>query len=1082
MANIRKSFNFRNGVQVDDDNFIVNPNGLVGIGTSIPTEFLDVHGTAKITGLVTATNLAVTGVSTFYDDVKISGDVTATTFFGSAAGLTGIFAISTSGWNVNAESLSTTSKVGIGTEFPLSQLDVVGDVKVSGIITASSFSGYQVLVGTESSEIKTFSVRVAPKTSNHRYPVTGSSDAYFIDGIESPFLTLLPGKTYIFDQSDSSNIGNRLGFYLEADGTTPYNDTNVTTSAEDPGSPGSYTQIIVTDTTPVILHYQSSSSAYMGNAAQFNSNIVNTPYQITTLAGISATTGVVAAYSFSGFGTNIQGINATNITNGTLSNSRLAQNVSISGIISAPSGIITSLTNTNLNSTGIATLGNVIASQLYVSGVTTSLQGFVGNLTGTASTALSLSGTPDITVGNINNTGIATLGNIISSNINNTGIATLGNVIASRLYVSGVTTSLQGFVGDVTGTASTALSLSGTPNISVGNIDSVGIITSSQLYVSGVTTSLQGFVGDVTGTASTALSLSGTPDITVGIITSSQLYVSGVTTSLQGFVGDVTGTASTALSLSGTPDITVGNINVSEINSSNINASGIVISTEFIGNLTGTATTASSITGIPNINVSEINSSSINASGIVTITNTLYVIGSSAKIGVGTDTEPVADIEINKPGNTSISIISSDDNIASIGIGRSAEIKTGNTSILYPYSTPKSLDIINSSPENINYYLDYVYGSAGVGTGNFNWIYGQNPYDPLMSLSYTGNLGLGITDSSSKLYVVGTSYITGITTIDSDLNVTGNLGLGITDSSSKLYVVGTSYITGITTIDSDLNVTGDVIFSGSLNGDIGITTLSRLGISTDNISDNSYEFFVGGDPEIGEGVAITKTNIRASGDIQSTNIISTNIISTNINNSGIITSPSFVGDLTGNVIGENIIGDVIGIQTSEPIGVFQVGSESVYGIVVVATASTIGISTTIIVGIDTSGISLGLQILEIESIIASGTTVISIGTSQVGIGTTTLNVVEENDMELEFGNIINDQIFTIDNNKSVGIGTINPTSKLHVVGDVLITGATTSQNGFTSGIGVTDPVQITVSGNTLTFNVVGVGSTSLTLF
>ena len=45
MANYRKSFNFRNGVQVDNDNFIVNPNGLVGIGTSVPTELLDVRGT-----------------------------------------------------------------------------------------------------------------------------------------------------------------------------------------------------------------------------------------------------------------------------------------------------------------------------------------------------------------------------------------------------------------------------------------------------------------------------------------------------------------------------------------------------------------------------------------------------------------------------------------------------------------------------------------------------------------------------------------------------------------------------------------------------------------------------------------------------------------------------------------------------------------------------------------------------------------------------------------------------------------------------------------------------------------------------
>ena len=31
MANYNKSFNFRNGVQVDDDNFIVNANGLVGL-------------------------------------------------------------------------------------------------------------------------------------------------------------------------------------------------------------------------------------------------------------------------------------------------------------------------------------------------------------------------------------------------------------------------------------------------------------------------------------------------------------------------------------------------------------------------------------------------------------------------------------------------------------------------------------------------------------------------------------------------------------------------------------------------------------------------------------------------------------------------------------------------------------------------------------------------------------------------------------------------------------------------------------------------------------------------------------------
>ena len=71
MANIRKSFNFRNGVQVDNDNFVVNPNGLVGIGTSTPTEAIDALGNAKISGLTTTTNLGVAQTATFYNDVSL---------------------------------------------------------------------------------------------------------------------------------------------------------------------------------------------------------------------------------------------------------------------------------------------------------------------------------------------------------------------------------------------------------------------------------------------------------------------------------------------------------------------------------------------------------------------------------------------------------------------------------------------------------------------------------------------------------------------------------------------------------------------------------------------------------------------------------------------------------------------------------------------------------------------------------------------------------------------------------------------------------------------------------------------------
>ena len=105
MANYRKSFNFRNGVQVDDDNLVVNANGLVGIGTTVPTESLDVRGTARVVGLVTASsgiikNLEVTGVTTITSgsvgnlNVNAAGIATAVsgvvTYYGDGSNLVNI--------------------------------------------------------------------------------------------------------------------------------------------------------------------------------------------------------------------------------------------------------------------------------------------------------------------------------------------------------------------------------------------------------------------------------------------------------------------------------------------------------------------------------------------------------------------------------------------------------------------------------------------------------------------------------------------------------------------------------------------------------------------------------------------------------------------------------------------------------------------------------------------------------------------------------------------------------------------------------------------------------------------------------
>jgi hypothetical protein len=77
----------------------------------------------------------------------------------------------------------------------------------------------------------------------------------------------------------------------------------------------------------------------------------------------------------------------------------------------------------------------------------------------------------------------------------------------------------------------------------------------------------------------------------------------------------------------------------------------------------------------------------------------------------------------------------------------------------------------------------------------------------------------------------------------------------------------------------------------------------------------------------------------------------------------------------------------------------------------------------------------------------------------------------------DYWNSTNAGIHTLSN---VGIGTTNPTSKLTVSGNALVSGIVTATQGFIS-VGNTTPIQISLIGNELTFTAVGIGSTTLTL-
>ena len=151
MANIRKSFNFRTGLQVDNDNFVVNSNGLVGIGTSIPQGYLlNVYGDSRVTGLVTTASLqaGVGTVTTLTSSTSTLGVASVTSLqVGSSPVVTNLIGYAYTAFETDngGVGLHTVSHIGINTTASPNasdaELNVYGNANVTGVVTASSFSG-----------------------------------------------------------------------------------------------------------------------------------------------------------------------------------------------------------------------------------------------------------------------------------------------------------------------------------------------------------------------------------------------------------------------------------------------------------------------------------------------------------------------------------------------------------------------------------------------------------------------------------------------------------------------------------------------------------------------------------------------------------------------------------------------------------------------------------------------------------------------------------------------------------------------------------------------------------------------------
>ena len=129
---------------------------------------------------------------------------------------------------------------------------------------------YNIAVGTSSLNSLNTGAITGTETIPVKVVAYSAGNKYTLDGIRQDNIALTIGKTYIFDQSDSSNSGHPLRFSTTPNGThgggTEYT-TGVTTTSNQ-------TQIVVSGTTPSPLYYYCSSHSGMGG------NIITTslPY------------------------------------------------------------------------------------------------------------------------------------------------------------------------------------------------------------------------------------------------------------------------------------------------------------------------------------------------------------------------------------------------------------------------------------------------------------------------------------------------------------------------------------------------------------------------------------------------------------------------------------------------------------------------------------------------------------------------------------------------------------------------------------------------------------------------------------
>ena len=418
---------------------------------------------------------------------------------------------------------------------------------------------------------------------------------------------------------------------------------------------------------------------------------------------------------------------------------------------------------------------------------------------------------------------------------NGVGIdSTTGNIKSS-----GIITATK-FVGDG----------SGLTDLPIAGINTSGNSELTNLEVAGVST----FTGNID--ANGGVDIDGHTELDDVNVSGASTFVGVGTFNNNLFVGD---------------NLTVADdISADYINGIGATYTGVCTATGgFVGNLTGTADVATVALGLQ-------------AGATYVTENVTAGVGSFGKIGIGT-TNPLSDIQIVNVDVPEIILGKTGSATAYAGA-----LRFGYSVIDFPYSNPNSLDLVNYDIGNVNFYLEG--GTPGVSTGDFHWHRRKN-FSRLMTLTHTGKLGVGNTQPTSNLHVVGTSTVTGNANFGSDVQIFGDLTISNGLSANSMSV------TSLTA-----NVTGNVYAAS------GISTFNELTVTTLNNLTTAGVGTTGGVDEalIINGAAGDRFTVKTTGDIGvKTTVFYDNISISAVDNAAILgvvglgtTSPRSVADFS----------------------------------------------------------------------------------------------------------------------------------------------------------------------------------------